>query len=98
MREIMASVRPNWFQGAEHLLEIYCRSVASERFLAEQVKATEPNTKRFAALVRLQRAEAMLAANLAGKLRLTPRSTGPLHPQACVDVAEAVGPGPRPRI
>jgi hypothetical protein len=74
-RELVDRLRPDWFSGAEHLLEIYVTSVVLERFLAEQIRKTKVEDERFADLVRLQRAEAALVANVATKLRLTPRST-----------------------
>ena len=74
-RETTAAVRPDWFWSSEFLLEIFCRSVVLERWLAEQITVTAPTDEHFADLVKMQRAEAMLVGNLAGKLRLTPRST-----------------------
>lgn len=74
-REITAALRADWFYAAEHLLEIYVRAIVHERRLADLVKAADPNGPQFAKLVRLQRSEAALIGNLAGKLRLSPRST-----------------------
>jgi hypothetical protein len=74
--EITSKLRPDWFQGCECLLEIFCRSVVLERWLCQQIQATDPkDDKRLAALVSMQKSEAMVIGNLAGKLRLTPRSS-----------------------
>jgi hypothetical protein len=74
-RDVVERFRPDHFVGCEHLLECYCRAVAMERWLVEQIKATNPSdSKRLAALLPLQKAEAMLVGNLAGKLRMSPRS------------------------
>jgi hypothetical protein len=78
-RDIVDRLRPDWFGGAEHLLEIYVTSIVLERFLAEQIRKTRVDDQRFAELVKLQRAEAALVANLATKLRLSPRSTWDRH-------------------
>jgi hypothetical protein len=78
-RELVDRLRPDWFGGAEQLLEVYCTSIVLERFLCEQIRKTKVDDDRFADLVRLQRAEAALVANLATKLRLTPRSTWDRH-------------------
>jgi phage terminase small subunit len=75
-REIVDRLRPDWFQGSEFLLEILCRAVVLERWLCQQIKAADPkDEKRLAALVQMQKAEAMVIGNLSGKLRLTPRSS-----------------------
>jgi hypothetical protein len=89
-REVTGALRPDWFYGAEHLLEIYVRALVHERFLAELVKAADPNGSRFVKLVRLKRTEAALVANLATKLRLTPRSTFDRY------TPKLVSRGPRP--
>jgi hypothetical protein len=73
-RDLVDRVRPDWFLGAEHLLEIYVRSICMERFLAAQIKETT-DEKRLLALSQMRKAEGMLIGNLAGKLRLSPRST-----------------------
>jgi hypothetical protein len=74
-RDVVARFQPTHFVGCEHLLEIYCQAVVMSRWLTEQVKATDrTDSKRLKVLVQLQKAEAMLVGNLAGKLRVSPRS------------------------
>jgi hypothetical protein len=45
----------DWFQGCEHLLEIYVRAISLERLLSQQIKATDPgDDTRLALLMRRQ--------------------------------------------
>jgi hypothetical protein len=74
-REIVAKVKPGWFWSSEHLLELYVRSLAHERMLAAWIKQTDKSHPRYLDVLRMHRSEAMLCGNLAGKLRLTPRSS-----------------------
>jgi hypothetical protein len=74
-RATTARFQPEFFCGAEFLLEAYCDGVVTLRTLVELIKATDPaDHKRLAVLVQLQKAQALLIGNLGGKLRLTPRS------------------------
>jgi hypothetical protein len=74
-REIVAKVKPDWFWSSEHLLVCYVRTLAHERMLADWIKQTDKSNPHYLDLLRMHRTETMLCANLAGKLRLTPRST-----------------------
>jgi hypothetical protein len=74
-RATTSRFQPEFFCGAEFLLEAYCDGVVTLRMLVELIKATDPaDHKRLAVLVQLQKAQALLIGNLGGKLRLTPRS------------------------
>jgi hypothetical protein len=74
-REVAARFQPEHFVGCEFLLESLCESIVMSRWLTKQIKLTDVNDhKRLTVLVQLQKAEALLAGNLAGKLRLSPRS------------------------
>jgi hypothetical protein len=72
---IVASVRPGWFWSSEFLLEMYCRVLAHEKLLSDWIKKTAITDPHYVALQKMRRSEAMLAATLATRLRLTPRST-----------------------
>jgi hypothetical protein len=75
-RDLTERLRPDWFVGTEHLLEIYCHSLAMERFIAQQIKLCDPaDEKRLATLARCQRDTAAVIATYATKMRLTQRST-----------------------
>ena len=74
-REIVAKVKPGWFWSSEHLLVLYVRSLAHERMLADWIKQTDKSHPRYLDVLRMHWTEAMLCGNLAGKLRLTPRSS-----------------------
>jgi hypothetical protein len=74
-REIAEKVRPGWFWSSEPLLELYVQTLAHQRQLAGFIKEVAPGSQQYLELMRLQRGVVMLAANLAGKLRLTPRSS-----------------------
>jgi hypothetical protein len=67
--------RPGFFYSAEPLLTTYVSALAQAEQLARAVAQVEVGTKRHTELTRLQCSVMMLAANLAGKLRLTPRSS-----------------------
>jgi hypothetical protein len=74
-RSTTARFPPSHFAGAECLLEVFCRAVAMERRLDELIQATDPGDhERLGALIRLHKAEGMLVGNIAGKLRMSPRS------------------------
>jgi hypothetical protein len=77
-RATTARFRPDHFVGAEPVLEAYAEGVVMLRNLVERIKetnASEPvDYKRLAALMQLQKAQALLIGNLGGKLRLTPRA------------------------
>src|SRR6516165_7027763 len=74
-RDVVGRFQPDHFIGAEPVLECYVEAVEMTRFLHQQIKATDPaDHRRLAVLVRLQKAEALLVGNLAGKLRISPRS------------------------
>jgi hypothetical protein len=76
------------------LLELYCRSIAQARQLAECIAQQEVGTPRWMELASLNRAITMsAAAALATKLRLTPRSQFDRN-QPKLDPAS--GPGPKP--
>jgi hypothetical protein len=69
-------MRPDWFLGAEHLLEIYCRSICLERFIAAQIKATDAaDEKRLVALTLMHKNEVLAVGRLAAHLRLSPRAS-----------------------
>ena len=72
-REILGTVHHSQFRGAEFLLEAFCRTVAFERQLGREIEAL-PHGKARDELAKARRAEAALAASLATKLRLSPRS------------------------
>ena len=72
-REIVGSVHHSQFAGALFLLESYCRMVAFEREFARDAEELPAGPRRDEAGKSL-RACAHLAANLATKLRLSPRS------------------------
>lgn len=72
-REVLATVHHSQFRGAEFLLEAFCRTVAFERQLGREMEAL-PLSKARDELAKARRAEAALAASLATKLRLSPRS------------------------
>lgn len=73
--DIVGSLRPGWFKGAEHPLETYVRAISLERFLSEQIRGTDPSDdRRLALLMRCQRDQAAIVASFGTKLRLTPRS------------------------
>jgi hypothetical protein len=74
-REIVAKVKPAWFWSSEVLLECYVRCLAHERILAAWIKEIDRDDPRYLEILRMHRTETMLCANLAGKLRLTPRSS-----------------------
>jgi hypothetical protein len=74
-REIVEKVKPGWFYSSEHLLKLYVQTLSYEQQIAEALRELEVGSKRYLELMRLQRGQVMLAANLAGKLWLTPRST-----------------------
>jgi hypothetical protein len=74
-RDVVHRFRPDHFVGCEPVLECYCEAVGLGRWLTEQIKASDPGDhKRLAVLVRLQKTQAMLIGNLAGKLRISPQS------------------------
>ena len=65
--DIVGKLRPDWFQGTEHLLEI---SVSMERFLSQQIKLCDPaDEKRLGMLIRCQRDTAAVIASYATKMR-----------------------------
>jgi hypothetical protein len=74
-REITGRLRPGWLYSSEHLFEIFVGLVAQQRQLAALISAAEPGSKRHLDLLKLAKSTALAAGNLAGKLRLTPRST-----------------------
>ena len=71
--EVLSTVHHAQFRGAEFLLEAFCRSVAFERQFARDVDELPSGPARDLA-AKARRAEAQLAALLATKLRLSPRS------------------------
>jgi hypothetical protein len=89
--DITERLRPDWFQGTEHLLEIYCRALSLERFISQQIKATDPSdSQRLALLTRTLRDTAAVIATYATKMRLSQRST---YDRTAVKLAP-VGPKP----
>ena len=72
-REILSGVHHSQFRGSEFLLESYARCVAFERQFGRDVEELPAGPRRDEAGKSL-RAFAHLAANLATKLRLSPRS------------------------
>jgi phage terminase small subunit len=72
---IVTRCRAGWFHTSESLLEAYCHAVAHERALGAMAAEAGASDPRYPELLKMQRAEAMLAGNLATKLRLTPRSS-----------------------
>ena len=72
-REIVGSIHHSQFTGALFLLESYCRMVAFEREFARDAEELPAGPRRDEAGKSL-RACAHLAANLATKLRLSPRT------------------------
>lgn len=86
--EVTKAVRPG---GSEILLETFCRAVATERRLATLLRQSDPaNDLDFTNLVKSHRSESMLVAHLAGRLRLTARSTRDR------ETSKAAVKGPRP--
>jgi hypothetical protein len=77
---VCAETRPGLFRASEHLLAIYVRALAIERRLSEVLKTVEPDSERYSNLVRLHNLQAKTCASLAGRLRLTPRSS--IEPRA----------------
>jgi hypothetical protein len=77
-RATTARFAPDFFAGAEFLLEVYCETAAMLQdviVLIKKEKASEPvDYKRLAVLTQLQRAEAMVVARLSSSLRLSPKS------------------------
>jgi hypothetical protein len=67
--------KPGFFYSSEPLLTAYVSALAQGEQLARAVAQAEVGTKRHAELTRLECSVVMLASNLAGKLRLTPRSS-----------------------
>jgi hypothetical protein len=71
--------------------ETFCRAVATERRLATLLRQSDPaNDLDFTDLVKSHRSESMLVAHLAGRLRLTARSTRDR------ETSKAAVKGPRP--
>jgi hypothetical protein len=68
-------VKPGWFWSSELLLETYCRCIAHERKLAAWLKEIGRDNPHYLEVMRMHRTEKMPCANLAGKLRLTLRSS-----------------------
>jgi hypothetical protein len=74
--DIVGKLRADWFQGCEVMLEIFVRSIVLERFVTQQIKATDPSdSQRLASLMRCQRDTAAVIASYATKMRLTPRAS-----------------------
>jgi hypothetical protein len=74
-RENVSSLRPGWFSGSKILLELFCRAVVHERMLSQRLASMDPTDPHYSSLEKMQRGAAMLVANFATRLRLTPRST-----------------------
>jgi hypothetical protein len=91
-RDIVQAVRPDWFRGgSEHVLVLYVQMLAQQRQLQGWLQEVERG-ERYIELMRLQLIVTMSAANLATKLRLTPRSSFDRYAGAGrPHVAKAVG-------
>jgi hypothetical protein len=74
-RNIVSKVRPGWFYSSEALLRAYVGTVAQLETLARRLAQEEPCSARYFKILRLQLSVTKVAASLATKLRLTPRST-----------------------
>jgi hypothetical protein len=70
--ELIGSRRPNWYAGAEVLLECYCRTVTQLHQIEDWLGQKQPDHKRYADLVRLRLVLVGQLCSLATKLRLTP--------------------------
>ena len=71
--EVLGAVHHGQFRGCEFLLESLCWTISLERQFARDVETLPPGPARTEA-AKARRAEANLAAMLATKLRLNPRS------------------------
>jgi hypothetical protein len=74
-REITEKVRGGWFYSSERLLEAYVCTLAQQQRIQGSLQRVEVGSERYMELLRLQLSVTSLIANLATKLRLTPRST-----------------------
>jgi hypothetical protein len=77
--ELVERYRPGWFDGSEHLLEVYVGLLATERFVAAEiarVRAHDPRDHhKLGSLVATQKQTVMAIGNLSGKLRCSVRSS-----------------------
>jgi hypothetical protein len=74
-RDIVSKVRPGWFYSSEALLKAYVGTLWQLETLARVLQAEEPCSAGYFKILRLQLSVTKVAASLATKLRLTPRST-----------------------
>jgi hypothetical protein len=74
-QDLTERVKPGFLYSAEPLFACYVSILAQAEKLARGVARAKVGTKRHTEITRLQCSVMQLAGNLAGKLRLTPRST-----------------------
>jgi len=74
-RDIVSKVRPGWFYSSEPLLKAYVFTLWQLDTLARGLAREEPYSEGYFKILRLQLSVTKVAAALATKLRLTPRST-----------------------
>ena len=72
---IVERVRPGWFYSSEVLLASYCRLAAQEAVLAHEIAEADRGSRRHFEVLKLMLSVSIAAANIATKLRLTPRSS-----------------------
>jgi hypothetical protein len=73
--DLTAKVKPGWFYSSEPLLRAYVSALAQGEQLSRAIAQAEVGSERHRELTRLQCSVVQLAAGLAGRLRLTPRSS-----------------------
>ena len=74
-RDIVSKVRGGWFYSSEPLLKAYVFTLWQLDTLARGLAREEPCSEGYFKILRLQLSVTKVAAALATKLRLTPRST-----------------------
>ena len=72
--KLVFSRRPQWFAGAEGLLESYVTTTIQGQQIEAALRATPITDAGYSKLARLHRATVALAATLGTRLRLTPHS------------------------
>jgi hypothetical protein len=88
---IVEKLRPGWLYSSEALLASYCRLVAQEGDLAREIAQAEPGSRRRSEVLKLMISVAKASANIATKLRLSPRSRRSLRSESRAVRAEALG-------
>jgi hypothetical protein len=74
-QDLTERLKPGFLYSAEPLFACYIAALAQAEQLARAVAGAKVGTTRHTELTRLQCSVMQLAGNLAGKLRLTPRSS-----------------------